>query len=94
MSIFYCRQLVRLTPKKLKLLELLGTIDRSEGVIALTTLEGSLAPKFSMRNESGESVSLKDFLGEKNIVLYFYPKDMTPGCTTQACDFRDAEQDF
>lgn len=60
----------------------------------MTTLEGLEAPDFSMKNEVGETVSLKDFAGKKYVVLYFYPKDMTPGCTTQACDFRDAEKDF
>lgn len=60
----------------------------------MTTLEGLEAPDFSLKNEAGQTVSLEDFAGEKYVVLYFYPKDMTPGCTTQACDFRDAEQDF
>ncbi len=50
--------------------------------------EGSKAPNFKLENEKGEKVSLKDFKG-KNVVLYFYPKDMTPGCTQEACDFRD-----
>ena len=56
--------------------------------------EGMVAPDFSLKNEAGETVSLADFAGKKYVVLYFYPKDMTPGCTTQACDFRDAEKDF
>ncbi|WP_142829778.1 thioredoxin-dependent thiol peroxidase [Planococcus soli] len=60
----------------------------------MTALEGTHAPEFSLKNEAGETVSLKDFSGSKYVVLYFYPKDMTPGCTTQACDFRDAEADF
>ena len=60
----------------------------------MTMLEGLEAPLFSLQNEKGETVSLGDFKGEKSIVLYFYPKDMTPGCTTEACDFRDAYQDF
>ena len=50
--------------------------------------DGSKAPDFKRENEKGETVSLKDFKG-KTIVLYFYPKDMTPGCTKEACDFRD-----
>ena len=45
---------------------------------------------FSLKNQNGETVSLKDFRGEKNVVLYFYPKASTPGCTTQACGLRDA----
>lgn len=60
----------------------------------MAILEGTHAPEFSLKNEAGETVSLKDFSGSKYVVLYFYPKDMTPGCTTQACDFRDAEADF
>lgn len=51
------------------------------------------APNFTLENEKGQQVSLSDYKG-KNVVLYFYPKDMTPGCTTEACDFRDAYEDF
>jgi len=51
------------------------------------------APDFTLENEKGQQVSLSDFKGKK-VVLYFYPKDMTPGCTTEACDFRDAYEDF
>lgn len=46
------------------------------------------APDFTLNNQNGEAVSLSDFRGN-NVVLYFYPKDMTPSCTTQACNFRD-----
>ncbi|ANU26016.1 thioredoxin-dependent thiol peroxidase [Planococcus versutus] len=60
----------------------------------MTVVEGMQAPGFSLKNEVGEIISLKDFAGNKYVVLYFYPKDMTPGCTTQACDFRDAEANF
>ncbi|MGK7379978.1 thioredoxin-dependent thiol peroxidase [Planococcus sp. 1R117A] len=60
----------------------------------MTTLEGLKAPDFKLKNEAGETVALEDFAGKKYVVLYFYPKDMTPGCTTQACDFRDAKEDF
>lgn len=49
---------------------------------------GQAAPDFTLKANTGEDVSLSDFRG-KNVVLYFYPKDMTPGCTTEACDFRD-----
>lgn len=49
--------------------------------------EGDKAPAFSAQSEDGKT-SLKDYKG-KWVVLYFYPKDMTPGCTTEACDFRD-----
>ena len=48
--------------------------------------ENDKAPDFSLKNQEGKTISLKDLKG-KNVVLYFYPKDMTPGCTTEACDF-------
>lgn len=51
--------------------------------------EGGRAPGFSAPASSGKSVSLKDFAGKKRVVLYFYPKDDTPGCTVEACGFRD-----
>lgn len=54
---------------------------------------GEKAPDFSLPASNGETVSLQDFVG-KNIILYFYPKDMTPGCTTEACDFRDQHSQF
>ena len=50
--------------------------------------EGQKAPDFTLDDQDGKAVSLKDFKG-KTVVLYFYPKDMTPGCTIEACDFRD-----
>ena len=50
--------------------------------------EGMKAPDFSLQNQDGETISLKDFKG-KNIILYFYPKDNTSGCTKEACNFRN-----
>jgi len=50
--------------------------------------EGDRAPEFTALNQNGEKVSLSDFRG-KNVILYFYPKDNTPGCTKEACAFRD-----
>jgi peroxiredoxin Q/BCP len=55
--------------------------------------EGSAAPQFSTKDANGDTVSLKDLRGEK-VVLYFYPKDDTPGCTKEACSFRDAFSKF
>lgn len=55
---------------------------------------GNNAPAFSLKNQDGKTVSLKDFKGEKNVILYFYPKAMTPGCTTQACGIRDSKAKF
>lgn len=54
---------------------------------------GAAAPAFTLLNESGEKVSLKDFKGQ-NVVVYFYPKAMTPGCTTQACSLRDVAKEL
>jgi thioredoxin-dependent peroxiredoxin len=51
--------------------------------------QGKPAPDFELQSDSGETVRLSDFRG-KRVVLYFYPKDDTPGCTTEACEFRDA----
>ena len=56
--------------------------------------EGNKAPDFTALDEKGKKVKLSSFKGKKNVVLYFYPKDMTPGCTTQACDFRDQQKKF
>jgi len=55
--------------------------------------EGSPAPDFELASDSGERVKLSDFKG-KPVVLYFYPKDDTPGCTTQACSIRDSYDEF
>jgi peroxiredoxin Q/BCP len=54
---------------------------------------GTAAPQFSAMNANGETIRLKDLRGRK-VVLYFYPKDDTPGCTKEACSFRDAFADF
>jgi peroxiredoxin Q/BCP len=51
--------------------------------------EGKPAPDFELQSDTGDTVRLSDFRG-KPVVLYFYPKDDTPGCTTEACEFRDA----
>lgn len=56
--------------------------------------EGKKAPDFTALNQDGKKVKLSSFRGKKNVVLYFYPRDMTPGCTTEACDFRDSKPDF
>lgn len=59
----------------------------------MTVQVGEKVADFSLPNQAGELVRLSDYKG-KYIVLYFYPKDMTPGCTTEACDFRDAHESF
>jgi thioredoxin-dependent peroxiredoxin len=53
---------------------------------------GNMAPAFSLLDQDGNKVSLKQFRGEKNVVVYFYPKAMTPGCTVQACGIRDSKK--
>lgn len=50
---------------------------------------GDRAPNFTLSSATGEDVSLSDFLGKKAVVIYFYPKDDTPGCTAESCAFRD-----
>ena len=52
---------------------------------------GNMAPAFTLQDQDGKKVSLKDFKGKKNVVLYFYPRAMTPGCTVQACGIRDSK---
>jgi len=56
--------------------------------------EENKAPDFSGKNQDGKPVRLSSFRTKKNVVLYFYPKDMTPGCTTEACDFKDQFKKF
>ena len=56
--------------------------------------EGNKAPDFTAIDQDRAKVKLSSFKGKKNVVLYFYPKDMTPGCTTQACNFRDQYKKF
>jgi len=56
-----------------------------------TLATGDKAPDFTAKDQNGQTVSLSDFKG-KTVILYFYPKDDTPGCTAEACDFRDNYQ--
>ncbi len=53
---------------------------------------GDLAPELKLKDQNGNLVFLRDFAGKKWVVLYFYPKDDTPGCTKEACNFRDASE--
>jgi peroxiredoxin Q/BCP len=55
---------------------------------------GDTAPDFTLTSQNGENVTLSKFRGNKNVVLYFYPKDETPGCTREACQFRDSFELF
>jgi peroxiredoxin Q/BCP len=60
----------------------------------MTVKVGEIAPDCTLTSQAGSSVSLKDFRGQKNVIVYFYPKDDSPGCTTQACAFRDSYEVF
>jgi thioredoxin-dependent peroxiredoxin len=57
--------------------------------VAKVVGKGDKAPEFVLPDASGKKIALKDFRGKSNVVLYFYPKDDTPGCTAEACSFRD-----
>lgn len=57
--------------------------------MSIADMEGKAAPCFTLTAGDGNTISLSDFKGKKNVVLYFYPKDDTPGCTKEACAFRD-----
>ncbi len=56
--------------------------------------EGAMAPDFTLPNDAGKPIKLSDYRGKQTVVLYFYPKDETPGCTKQACAFRDSLADY
>jgi len=66
------------------------SFQRTKGKVEV----GSVAPDFTLPSQSGEVVRLGDFMGNKPIVLFFYPKDDTPGCTKEACAFRDEFESF
>lgn len=61
---------------------------------SLLPVIGKPAPDFSLPSTTGERISLRQFKGKKTVILYFYPKDETPGCTKQACAFREAFDEF
>ncbi len=67
--------------------------ERQERKVIMAAIKiGTLAPAFTLLDQQGNKVSLKDFKGKSNVVLYFYPKAMTPGCTVQACGLRDSKK--
>jgi peroxiredoxin Q/BCP len=55
---------------------------------------GDNCPDFQLPDASGKMINMTDFIGKKKMVIYFYPKDDTPGCTKEACSFRDSYEDF
>ena len=61
---------------------------------SLLPVIGKPAPDFTLPATTGESISLRQFKGKKTVILYFYPKDETPGCTKEACEFRDHSEEF
>ena len=69
---------------------LLDSLVGSSGGIGV----GEKAPAFTLKDQNGKTVRLEEFAGKKNVVVYFYPKDDTPGCTKEACAFRDQYEDF
>lgn len=69
------------------LLSVFGMAQAGPPVTAV--VEGAKAPYFEAQDQSGKVIRLSDYLGKSNVVLYFYPKDDTPGCTAQACSLRD-----
>jgi thioredoxin-dependent peroxiredoxin len=56
--------------------------------------EGSKAPAFAVVDDGGHTVKLSDYIGKKNVVFFFYPRAMTPGCTREACSFRDINSEI
>jgi len=60
----------------------------------LTVKVGDKAPDFTLSSQMGDNVTLSEYFGKKNIVLYFYPKDESPGCTKEACSFRDSYEEL
>ena len=66
----------------------MGLLDSLVGNSTGLTV-GDKAPRFTLNDQHGKAVSLADYAGRKNVVVYFYPKDDTPGCTKESCSFRD-----
>jgi peroxiredoxin Q/BCP len=60
----------------------------------VTIKKGDKVPNFELKNQNGELFKVADYIGKKNLVIYFYPKDDTPGCTKEACKFRDEFEIF
>jgi peroxiredoxin Q/BCP len=72
----------------------MGLLDNLLGTGEPTVKVGDVAPEFDLPDRSGHRVRLSEFRGKRAVVLYFYPKDDTPGCTKEACSFRDNYQAF
>ncbi len=74
---------------KIKLLLAAALITTSTTIFAAIPKAGDVAPAFAAPDQDGKTISLADFAGKQNVLLYFYPKDFTGGCTKEACGFRD-----
>ena len=72
----------------------LSAQSTTQAVAAPKLKEGDAAPEFTLTADNGAQVKLSDYKGKQPVVLYFYPKDETPGCTKQACAFRDSLADY
>ena len=72
----------------------MGLFDGLFGAGKTAVSVGDAAPEFDLADASGQRVRLADFRGKRSVVLYFYPKDDTPGCTKEACSFRDSYEAF
>ncbi len=72
----------------------MGLLDGLLGTGDPTVRVGDAAPEFDLADAAGKRVRLSDFRGKRSVVLYFYPKDDTPGCTKEACSFRDSYEAF
>jgi thioredoxin-dependent peroxiredoxin len=72
----------------------MGLLDSLLGTGQPTIKVGDAAPEFDLPDAAGNRVKLSDFRGRQSVVLYFYPKDDTPGCTKEACSFRDSYESF
>jgi len=72
----------------------MGLLDGLLGTGAPAVNVGDAAPEFDLSDAVGKRVRLSDYRGKKSVVLYFYPKDDTPGCTKEACSFRDSYEAF
>jgi peroxiredoxin Q/BCP len=72
----------------------MGLLDGLLGTGAPGVKVGDAAPEFDLADAEGRQVRLSDFRGKRSVVLYFYPKDDTPGCTKEACSFRDSYESF
>jgi len=84
----------QLTKKIYCLLAVLAGLALCGSPSAAMLVEGTPAPDFTLKNQDSSDVSLSQELKRGHVVLYFYPKDNTPGCTKEACSFRDLSEDF